>query len=279
MPANMLTPTALKPPSSLSEVNAMLANAGFPVVRPDQISRLDEKTKNSVKKALVKARVSSRARDFLNDTFGFKLPVGKLVRPQGGIDDMFSTRDPLSPPAAMPPSPALTDEDPNWTPPGEDEMTPPACSSEYLSYHAYGSRAALCFNQDVTRKGYPTITIDAAIGVGDKAYDWKHKIRLQLTRKELPLLAAVLVGLLPSCEFKNHGEDKTKMFKIENQGNKFFVQVSSKGNQVRAVPILLEDAFHITSLVMKQLFAGNPWLDGHSMEMMLRAVVVRAQSN
>ncbi len=154
------------------------------------------------------------------------------------------------------PSPSNTDED-----------------GKKASLHAYGTKAALTFETDESRAGMPTIFIDAAASVGERKYDWSNKLRLQLTRQELPVVAAVFLGILPKCEFKNHGEGKDKGFSIENQGKAFFIRVFAKGKNF-PVPVDPIDAFYIASLVLHQLRAAMPVpMEMNDLILLIRSIV------
>ena len=142
----------------------------------------------------------------------------------------------------------------------EDHPGPPDDGGERVGVHVYGGKAALCFEADETRGGVPTIALDAAAATGPKQYDWRHKVRLQLTKNELPAVLSVLVGFVPKAECRNHGPDNDKGFAIEHQGDKLFVRVWAKDQGVKAVPIPLEDAFYVTELFLRQLCKAAPWM-------------------
>lgn len=156
-----------------------------------------------------------------------------------------------------------------------DEKTSPiqpVGDQDRASFHVYGGKAALCFEADTTRNGVHTIALDAAAATGPKQYNWGKKIRLQLTRSELPIVAAVLLGVLRRCEFKNHGQDNSKGFSMERQdGGKVFIKVMAKGESVKAVPVEAPDVFFVTALFVRQLQKGLPWLDTAGVLALIRA--------
>lgn len=136
---------------------------------------------------------------------------------------------------------------------------------ERSKFHVYGGKAALCFEEDTTRGGVPTIALDAALSSSPRAYHWKDKTRIQMTRAELPVVAAVLLGARNSCEFKAHGENKSKGFSMQRQaGGKVFVKVFEADKPVKAVPIEAPDVFFVASLIMLQIRRITPWLDAAS---------------
>lgn len=139
--------------------------------------------------------------------------------------------------------------------------------------HVYGAKAALCFEADETRFGIHTVCIEAADATAPKQYDWGNKIRVQLTRDELPVVTAVLFGWLPRCEYKNHGEDNSKGFSLEDQGDKLFMRVFARARQVKAVPIPPEDAFYLAQLFLGQMKKNAPGLSGGEILTTLRQVL------
>jgi len=129
----------------------------------------------------------------------------------------------------------------------------------FLSTHVYGGKAALCFNASTSRdKTNYTIGVDAAVAIGERTYDWKAAIKIQLGHKELPLLYAVLVGWRNSVKFDAHGAANDKSFEIERQDGKFFVKVSAKGQPQRAVPMGAQDAYPVSLVVLSQIIKQAP---------------------
>lgn len=146
------------------------------------------------------------------------------------------------------------------------------------SHHAYGGKAAIMFELDETKAGVATVALDGARAIAERQYDWKDKVRIQLTMSEVPVVAATLFGLLPKCQFANHGPDNDKGFEIEWQGERgsFFVKVwQGKGN-LRAVPMTREDAFHVGQIVLRAIQQASPArLDATGALNSLRALYAR----
>lgn len=154
----------------------------------------------------------------------------------------------------------------------EQPSSTPQNIDDRASVHVYGGRAALCFNADETKLKLPTIALDAALSISARKYDWQKKIRIQMTKQELPVVAAVMLGVIPSCEFKSHGIEKNKGFSLEKQaGGKVFVTVFAANEKVRAVPIESHDVFYVVSLLMRQIQKSCPWLDSASVLQLIRA--------
>lgn len=140
------------------------------------------------------------------------------------------------------------------------------------SFHVYGAKAALCFSSDITKGETHTIALEAASSIGPKSYDWQGKIRIQITKSELPVVAAVLMGIRNECEFKNHGKNNDKGFSMKRQeGGKIFVSVFAKGQPAKAVPIFQPDMMWATGLVVQQLQKNFPGIDTMGVISMLKA--------
>lgn len=132
---------------------------------------------------------------------------------------------------------------------------------EHWAWHVYGKTAAISFEAEVTRKNQPTVGVHGAVATADGSHDWDNKIQMQLTPRELPRLAAVLLGYASHMEARFHGDSKDKQFKIERQPQNLYVILQQAGLPVRAVPMPFEDAVFVSQLVLRQLarFSGtNP---------------------
>ena len=151
---------------------------------------------------------------------------------------------------------------------------------EFVSHHVYGGKAALCWDVDQTKNGDHTIRLEATKAIGERKYDWSSKITIQLTRDELPCVAAVFLGILPRTEGRNHGigDQQGKGFEIEHQGNKLFIKVFAPNKPPCAVPVSPEDAFTVASLLVRQIRKGKPWLSGNDIMSMLRAIIGRMKN-
>lgn len=142
--------------------------------------------------------------------------------------------------------------------------------------HIYGGKAALTIEADETRAGTPTISIDAAPATAPRQYDWSSKLRLQVTAKELPVVAAVVAGYSSSCEFKNHGDGNNKGFSITAQQTGLFMRVFGP-ERLYAVPVDAADGFYFGALVLEQVRKACPTLDGRDLAGLLKACANRYQ--
>lgn len=130
---------------------------------------------------------------------------------------------------------------------------------EFVGHHIYGGKAALYFSLDKTKAEHHTIRVEGApVGPQPKTYLWDNKIALQITRGDLPTVAAVFFGLTASCDLRNYGADNTKHLTVTNQGKNFFLNMSGKGYSQIAVPITASDVYEVRALLLRQLLASTP---------------------
>lgn len=144
-----------------------------------------------------------------------------------------------------------------------------------MQCRVYGSKAALCVETDVTRQDEPTLRIEAALATAPRTYDWAQKLTIQLTREELPIVIATLLGVLHRCECKNHGPAKDKGLDIEHQGQHLFIRVFQKGQAVRALPVGPTDSYYLAALGLRQLRLAAPWLSDQGVLATLKLTVLR----
>lgn len=113
-------------------------------------------------------------------------------------------------------------------------------------------------------EGAVALPADAARANGyDKAFDWKNKIVLQLTRNELPVFTAVMLGHLNTCRFDGHGigdAASTKSFSADHQPGKIFINLKEAGKPLVAVPIPLAEALDVGHVALVQYAANFPGL-------------------
>lgn len=153
--------------------------------------------------------------------------------------------------------------------------TRPADVRNRLRVRVYGTKAALCVEADTTRQDEPTLRIEAAPATGPTTYDWQRKLIVQLTREELPLMTATVLGFLPRCECKNHGPDNNKGLEIVHQGGHLFVRVFQKEKGVFALPVNPTDTYALAALGLRALRQATPWLSDQGVLALLRLTVQR----
>lgn len=269
------------PQITLRQINETLAEAGFPSIDGQQMNMMKNfESRNRIIKAINIARDDTGARAFLTTLFGkCGIQVGtSQASQQNGSARSQAPREAASSPAQNSNSYQHASNAPAMhTPMPESRSSSTSSQAETarvapedrFSFHVYGGKAALSFEADMTRNDAYTIALDAASTTGPRTYDWKNKIRIQLTRAELPVVAAVLVGARAKCEFKNHGPENNKGFSMERQGEKVFIKVFGSNVPVKAVPVEAPDVFYVTTLVIRQLRKNAPWLDPTSITNLL----------
>jgi hypothetical protein len=237
---------------TLRDINQRLVRAGLPLIPPERLKEIvSPGIRDRFLRCVFLADQDTESLKFLHST----LKTAGLISTSAArhIPPEKSAPAANEPPAAR----AAPEQSPHS---GRDDSS--AEEQGWESFHAYGSKAALCFNVDLTKSGSPTIALDAASSIGSKAYDWKNKIRIQLTKAELPVVAAVLIGARVKCEFKNHGPNNDKGFSMERQdGGKIFISVFAKEHSAKAVPVFAPDVMWVTAMVLKQVQKNCPDID------------------
>jgi len=158
------------------------------------------------------------------------------------------------------------------TPPHPPATTAPP---DRVQCRVYGGKAALCIEPDETRQGEPTLRIEAARATAPRKYDWRQKLSLQLTREELPVIAATVLGFLTHCEYKNHGPNQDKGLEIVHQGTHLYVRLFQKERGVVAVPVTAADSYALGALCLRQLRKTAPWLSDQGVMTLLKLTVQR----
>lgn len=230
---------------TLADLNARIQAMGLPAINsPEALNRLLSITRRDDILRASEQPQNPRAREFL-----------ARVLSRAGIN---------------PPEPEYAAQQAvNEAPGGAEEPRLPI-GEGHQSVHVYGGRAALSFELDQTPAGAPTIAIAAAQSISPQFYNWSRKTRLQLTRAELPVVTAVLLGILPRCEFRNHGTDKSRGFSLERHGNKVLVKVFARGESEKAVQIEAHDLFYVAALFLSQLQKTFPALDAAGITHLVR---------
>lgn len=183
------------------------------------------------------------------------------------------TRPVTTTPAA--PRPAATTTAPTATYPVAPRPTATTAPPDRVQCRVYGGKAALCIEPDETRQGEPTLRIEAARATAPRKYDWRQKLSLQLTREELPVIAATVLGFLTHCEYKNHGPSQDKGLEIVHQGTHLYVRLFQKDRGVVAVPVTAADSYALGALCLRQLRKTAPWLSDQGVMTLLKLTVQR----
>lgn len=152
----------------------------------------------------------------------------------------------------------------------------------WQNHHVYGGGAALDFKigeRDKNGSKNYTINIDGAKENPSKkrSFLWDKKVSIMVTQNELPIVAAVFLGLLQKCEYSSHGKLKNKGFGVENQQGKIYFKVYQGGDNKMSVgvPITSSDAFYVSAMILGQLQKQTKMKTIDDVMQMLKAVVYR----
>ncbi|MCP4058167.1 MAG: hypothetical protein GY738_12790 [Pseudoalteromonas sp.] len=150
---------------------------------------------------------------------------------------------------------------------------------DYTMFPVYSKRAALQFKLSETRKSqgrnfsFDTIMIEGANRINpndpkDKRYNWNDKLSVQVMLTELPIVIAVFLGIAPSCQFMNHGQNKDKGFNFERQNDGLFASVFHKGGSM-AVKLDWPTTLNIGHFMLAQYTAN---FEGLGSDVILRNI-------
>lgn len=150
------------------------------------------------------------------------------------------------------------------------------------SIHVYGYSAALCVEPTQYGEQVPGIVNNPAVhtvmfemakrkAVG-AGYDWAQKLQFRLTRRELPLAAAAVLGLIPELKLMGHGPSNDKRLEIRNQPGKVFLRLTQR-TTVMALPITYEDLFMVGTRILEALVRNTNGLDSSLVMQLIHRVV------
>ena len=275
-------------PQNLGELNELLSQINMPQLTGEQFRALREnRPRNQLLTAASNMTSDSGARNYVAKAMreiGIKITAandadgasgGQTAAPQAQTSPAQPVQQAPAPARASAPVSAASDD---WSdePPLQARSDSDSASDRFnYNMHIYGGKAALCFEPADTRGGDYTVSLDSATATQPRSYDWSSKLRIQMTRNELPVVAGVLLGLIPKCEYKNHGPNNDKGFSLEDQGRKIFIRTWAKDHPVRAVPVEPEDAYRIATLILRQMGLNAPWMSASDIIQTIRMVVAR----
>jgi hypothetical protein len=139
------------------------------------------------------------------------------------------------------------------------------------SIHIYGTAASLCIEpttygggatgQAVQEPISHTLTLEIAPArAHGKGYDWHKKIQFRLTRRELPMFCAVLMGYTESWFTDGHGPANNKRLDVVNQPGRVFIKLR-QDRLALAVPVTCDDLFEVMGKAIEALRRNHPSLD------------------
>lgn len=136
-------------------------------------------------------------------------------------------------------------------------------------HYVYGQRCAYMFELDWLKarpdqpKQNRTLTVEAAIQIAPRSYDWERRISFQLTLLELPQFTAILLGKLPAGQVwhaQNHGRARDKFFRAKEQFDSIFLKLEQAGT-VWPIRVGQEHRYQILTLAIKALSYNDDQLD------------------
>lgn len=124
----------------------------------------------------------------------------------------------------------------------------------FLQLNTFGGKHAFQVESNTTKNGWFTVNVEAAErenpnDPNNKRYLWSNKTVLQMTKSELPVFAAVMLGLLPSARFDNHD---SKWLEIENQAKNFFIKCGAPNKGIHVAPVPTVEAYMYGTLALTQ---------------------------
>lgn len=212
---------------------------------------------------------------------GYRRASQGEAAPSGGTVTQFGPRQPRGPRPAPPGA-----DRPSYR---RDSAPGPGVESEvfghagnqprrFQSVHVYNqtrqdnqmvARAAACFElttrivDERTGERQPALKIETAgkHPTQPSKYNWDDKIIFYLTEDELPQLLCVFLGLLPSCEFRNHGPQHNKSMKLDNQGKHLYLTMAEGSERKAAVQLDVGRSTRVATLVARAFQAVNDEID------------------
>lgn len=136
-------------------------------------------------------------------------------------------------------------------------------------HYVYGQRCAYMFELDWLKarpnqaKQKRTVTVEAAMQIAHRSYDWERRISFQLTLLELPQFTAVLLGKLPAGQVwhaQNHGRARDKFFRAKEQFDSIFLKLEQAG-VIWPVRVGQEHRYQILTLALEALSYNDDHLD------------------
>lgn len=128
-------------------------------------------------------------------------------------------------------------------------------------YHVYNvGNAALMIREDKTRsREEPTITVEMARNLSreQRTFNWREKIIVQLTVKEMMHVLALLTGEIGSLRFVGHGSGRDKGVEARAQDDSFFFTVFNRDGG-KGVKVLATDTYPMIDIILGQLQKNYP---------------------
>lgn len=136
-------------------------------------------------------------------------------------------------------------------------------------HYVYGQRCAFMFELDWLKarpgdtRQKRTLTVEAAMQIAPRSYDWKGRISFQLTVLELPQFTAVMQGNLKHEQIwsvGNHGRARDKHLRAIEQADSVFLKLEQSGKRW-PIRVSQEHRYQILSLAYEALRFNDEHLD------------------
>lgn len=142
-----------------------------------------------------------------------------------------------------------------------------------LKFVAYGTSSAVQCEESKTKSGFHTLCFDIAHAKGQKEFDWKNKLSIQLTQNELPIFISFCLGWIHEIRFDLHGGDAKKWIEFIRQDKHCYTKAGSTHHKMTATPIPYTDLALFGSLAINQYLRNFPCLDGYAALQAIGAMV------
>lgn len=124
--------------------------------------------------------------------------------------------------------------------------------SQQEKVRVFGNQAAMTAEATIITKErsapVPTINLEVAPRKGADV-NWEHKIIIQLSDQELPLLCATFMGYMPSLQIKRPG----KGIELMRQPGGIYIKASAGRGALYVLPANVGDSFRLCALFLRQL--------------------------
>lgn len=111
-----------------------------------------------------------------------------------------------------------------------------------------------CTVQKVSTRGNNDSSLNLELApVSDRVARWDEKLVVQVSSTELPRFCACVLRIIPSIEFKYHGESRNKSYLLQWQsGGVLRIDLSTHGKRL-FIPLTGDEVFWLAEMALDQL--------------------------
>lgn len=147
-------------------------------------------------------------------------------------------------------------EDPSYPQAYKSEQGVPNTPVRGMQLKSHGNKHAMQIEESMTKGGWFTVAIESAAKLvpddpNNKRFNWECKTQLQLTRNELPVFVATMLGMLPFFKGANHG-DQNKWLEVINQNDHFVMKTGGAGIKMHITQVPITEAYLFGCLALRQ---------------------------